>query len=87
LFGHEYPGYPQDPTKDGEDMLRSPEVEMAVVRWVRRKLDREKRNHIARMGNSVQSLDEGFMKPEAMAHAMMTDYGPGEDEELDINMA
>jgi hypothetical protein len=68
-------------------MLRSPEVEMAVVRWVRRKLDREKRNHIARMGNSVQSLDEGFMKPEAMAHSMMTDYGPGEDEELDINMA
>ena len=87
LFGPEIPGYPGDRTRDGEDMVRSPEVEMAVVRWVRRKLDREKRNHIARMGNSVQSLDKGFVKPEAMAHSMMTDYGPGEDEELDINMA
>ncbi len=90
LFGPEYPrypGYPQDPTQEAEEMLRSPEVEMAVVRWVRRNMNREKRNHIARLGNSVHSLDKGFVKPEEMKPASMTDEGPGEDEELEINMA
>lgn len=66
-------------------MVRAPEVEMAVVRWVRRKMDREERNHVARMGNSVWSLDKGFVKPEAMKHAFMTDYGPGYDEDEFLN--
>ena len=59
---------------------------MAVMRWARRKMNKDRRNLEAHLGNSVHSLDPGFVRPDKAKPGTMGRKGPGWDPDLDINM-
>ncbi|KAE9381849.1 hypothetical protein N431DRAFT_393498 [Stipitochalara longipes BDJ] len=70
--------------RDADDpdtaFVRMPEIEMAVVRWARRKTNAQRRNLHAHLRQSVHSLDPNFVPPALGPQGLgMSPCGPGRD--------